>query len=202
MGICKPSESVKLISGMLTANKGLFDTACSLLAKRLGEIDFISQILPFDSTTYYNEELGEPLYRRFVSFRKLILPDSLSEIKIFSNQIEKALSYSGKRRINLDPGILTKDSCNLASTKENPFRIYLGRGIYGELTVIFTKGGFATYHWTYPDFRKNVTKDILTRIRKIYLNQRKSNYTNASTLLPIPKDFRSFGSIIFGLEAV
>ena len=28
---------------MLTANKNLFDTACSLLARRLGEIDFISE---------------------------------------------------------------------------------------------------------------------------------------------------------------
>jgi hypothetical protein len=173
MGICKPLESVKLISGMLTANKGLFDTACSILAKRLGEIDFISETISFNSTTYYNEELGEPLYRRFVSFRKLILPDSLSGIKIFSNQIEIALSFNGKRKINLDPGILTKNSCFLASTKENPFRLYLEKGIYGELTITFIKGGFATYPWTYPDFRKDITKDILLRIRRIYLDQRK-----------------------------
>ncbi|MDI6751312.1 MAG: DUF4416 family protein [bacterium] len=173
MGVCKPPEMVKLICGMLTANRSLFDTACSILARRFGEIDFISETIPFDSTTYYNEELGEPLYRRFVSFRRLILPDSLLETKIFSNQIEIALSCSGKRRINLDPGILTKNSIILASTKENPFRLYLGKGIYGELTLAFVKGGFATYPWTYPDFRKDVTKDILAKIRKIYLNQRK-----------------------------
>jgi len=173
MGTCKPPEKVKLIGGMLTADKSLFDTACCLLAKRLGEIDFISEVIPFDSTTYYNEEFGEPIWRRFVSFRKLILPCSLSGIKIFSNQIEMSLSSIGKRRINLDPGLLTENSVILVSTKNAPFRLYLGKGIYGELTFTFEKGGFRQHPWTYPDFRKDTTKNILTRIRKIYLNQRK-----------------------------
>ncbi|MBU1262834.1 DUF4416 family protein [bacterium] len=174
MGICKPPERVKLICGMLTANKSLFDISCSFLARRLGEIDFISQDFPFDSTAYYNEELGEPIWRRFVSFRKVIFPDALAQIKLFSNQIERALSSNGKRRINLDPGLLSENSINLASTKENPFRLYLGKEIYAGLTLTFAKGRFLEHPWTYPDFRKPATKNILAKIRKIYLNQRKA----------------------------
>ena len=59
------------------------------LKEALGEIEYISPMILFTETTYYDRELGTPIYRRILSFKDLIPPDKLAEIKLTTNEIEK-----------------------------------------------------------------------------------------------------------------
>ena len=60
MGLGKGHRPVKLFVGMFAGQEELFDTARSELGRAYGAVDHISPVWPFDFTTYYAEEFGEP----------------------------------------------------------------------------------------------------------------------------------------------
>ncbi|MEW6607615.1 MAG: DUF4416 family protein [bacterium] len=175
MGEIKLPKPVKLIVGMISGDNKLFELAQQKLMERFGEIDFFSQILPFDSTNYYSHEMGISLKRKFISFAILIDPGQLPDIKIFTNLTEKEFSFDSKRRINLDPGYISLSKLVLATTKDYQHRIYLRDGIYGEVTLRFKSKEFQNWEWTYPDYRTETYQKIFLEIRKLYVEQLKSS---------------------------
>ncbi len=173
MGEPKPHPPVKLICGMISAHKELFDKAASLLQERFGPIDLKSHVIPFNFTDYYAEEMGENLRRIFLSFQKLIRPEDLVEIKLQTNQFERKFLYPGteRRMINLDPGYVAAGKLILATTKDHSHRVYLGKGIFAEATLRYYKGSFRPWEWTYPDYRTEEYIQIFNQIRRIYMKQ-------------------------------
>ncbi len=175
MGIATPPQPAKLIAGILLAapdetKAPLF----SLLEEKFGPIDRATPLAPFDKTTYYDREMGHPIYRVFLSFEPLVDPGTLPDIKRASNTLESAfLNEEGGRRVNIDPGLLTLQNLVLATTKNYTHRIYLGKGIYGDLTLIFRKGAYQSLPWTYPDYRDIETRNFLLEVREIYKAQLK-----------------------------
>jgi len=134
-----------------------------------GSIEYISEEIPFVETSYYDRELGVPIYRRVFSFESLVPPDSLVELKIKTNALEEEFSDAqGRRLFNLDPGILSLERFVLATGKEYTHRIYLGRGVWADLTLIFQKGNWVSLPWTYPDYGGKRLKEILFSIRERY----------------------------------
>ncbi len=109
---------------------------------------------PFTYTAYYEREMGRDLHRQVCSFLRLVPVESLPDIKLFSNQLEIQLSQNGKRRINIDPGLLTEERAVLATGKNYTHRIYLRNGIYADLTLIYHKGAYEKLPWTYPDYQE------------------------------------------------
>lgn len=170
--IVKP-QKVKLFIGIIFKNAPLIPEIKPLLTSKFGPIDFESQILDFSYTNYYEKEFGVNLKRRFFGFFRLILPDRIAAVKIITNKIEKRFSGNNKRLINLDPGYLNDAKLILATTKDYAHRIYLKNGIYVENTLVFTKGAFAPYPWTYPDYQTKEYADIFGQIRNIFMRQRK-----------------------------
>ncbi|MFA5389738.1 MAG: DUF4416 family protein [Candidatus Omnitrophota bacterium] len=168
MGKAKKTRSVKLIVGMLTRNQKLFDRAEEFFIKKFGPLDYESPALPFNYTDYYKKEMGGPLKRKFISFKKNISPQDIAKIKIFSNSIEKKFSADKKRRINIDPGYISDSKLVLATTKDYFHRIYLQNGIFAEVTLRWRRGGFEPFEWTYPDYRSAEYTGILNHIRNIY----------------------------------
>jgi len=124
-----------------------------LLDQSFGEVAMESPSILWEFSDYYREELGQPLYRRFLFFRRLIDPGDLAEIKLRTNAIEDSLAKDNRRNINIDPGYLTPAKIVLASTKDYSHRIYLRDGIYGEVTLIFKKGAYIPHLNTYRDYR-------------------------------------------------
>ncbi len=173
MGKIIISKPVKLICGLISNDEALFLAAKRLLVKKFGPVDFESERFKFDYTSYYTDELGQDLKRVFFSFKKLFDPSQLDRAKIYSNKIEMFLSRDGKRKINIDPGYIDLAKLVLASTKDFSHRIYLGRGIYAEITLIYKNGGFKILEWTYPDYRTNEHLKIFSDIRKAYHRQLK-----------------------------
>ena len=164
-------ERVKLIIGFIYANESYYVKAKKYLINKYGPLDFESTKIDFNFTNYYEQEMGKPLTRRFVSFKNLIDPSKIVEIKLFCLKLEKKLSRKKKRLVNIDPGYLNNAKFILSTTKDFSHRIYLGKGIFAEVTLYYQNKEFRNLPWTYPDFRTNKYKNILASIRNTYRNQ-------------------------------
>jgi len=173
MGKVHAPIPAKLFVGMLSQDCGLFEKCAERLADAYGPVDMQSDILPWDHSDYYRGEMGADLRRVFIFFERLIDPGELAAIKHFTLQIEHDLSRaeaSGThRRINLDPGYITEAKVVLATTKDFPHRVYIGRSIYAESTLHYSKnsGTFLAVEHTYPDFRALSSRDLFNKAREI-----------------------------------
>ncbi len=169
MGTIKHPKPVKLVLPMLSADVTLFREIEPELAARWGPLDYRSPPLPFGYTDYYAHELGAPISRIFVAFERLIDPARLAEIKCATNALEQTWAVDGRRRINLDPGYLTQAKLVLATTKDQAHRIYVGQGIYAEVTLSYRDGAWLALPWTYPDYRSAEYLRILNELHRIYV---------------------------------
>ena len=78
----KMYEKVLLFSGVLSSI-GFPEEVRTSLEAEFGRIDYVSPSIPFTFTDYYNDEMGTPIERFFISFERLITPDMLSAAKVF-----------------------------------------------------------------------------------------------------------------------
>jgi hypothetical protein len=174
----KPYLPVKLICGLISGNDDAFLRAGEALTREFGPVDSASESFPFDMTRYYQEEMGQDLSRRFLSFERLVQPDSLSRIKLRTNRMEseiRELFQAGSSRIiNIDPGCLNGSALVMGTAKDFSHRIPIGGGIYAHLELLFVKDGIKTLGWTYPDFRSSRYHRWLLDVRKHYLEQLRS----------------------------
>lgn len=175
MGKTSEFEKEKLIIGVIYNDMDVYEKAMEILTEAFGEIDLESDRFSFSKeySSYYDDELGGEGQRVILSFRDTVSPDRQAEIKLFTNGIEQKLSVDGKRKINLDPGLISHGRLLLATTKETGFRIPLSDGIYSELTLFWARGGWNKLPWTYRDYQSVRVQIFLTKVRKIYLSQRR-----------------------------
>ena len=170
-----PHEDTCLITGMISAFPALFDRAEEALTKRFGRISRGSEVMPFDFTDYYAPQMGENLLRKFVAFERPFEPSQLAAAKLWTNDLEAQLAqgeFSVTRPINLDPGYVTPAKLVLATTKDYPHRIYIGGGIYAEVTLTFVDKAFRPNDWTYPDYRTKPYHEFFEAARKDLLRRR------------------------------
>lgn len=172
MGIISPPMKVKAIIGLLYHDAERIAEAIREVEERYGPVDYSSPAYPFAETQYYDDEMGEGLTRQYVSLRDLIDPDELMYMKILTNDIEDRMAVEGKRIVNLDPGYIGAANLVLASTKNFKQRVYIGSGIYAEVTMIFQKEDFQLLPWTYPDYYNH--RDAFCEMRKIWRGQLKA----------------------------
>jgi hypothetical protein len=175
MGVPAEPSPAKYFVALLTREPAMFDRAENKLMAVLGEVDDRSEILLWNTSRYYEQEMGSGLLRRFVSFVQLLSPERLARIKLQTQQIEEIFLVTNERqaarRINIDPGYLERDKVVLASTKNAAHRIYLQAGIYGETTLVYQSGGYRSCQRTYPDYLWPEAIAFLTRVRGRYLEQ-------------------------------
>jgi hypothetical protein len=158
----------------LCSRKGDFAAAFSEADRRYGPADVVSEPLPFRFTDYYEREMGGDLWRRMVGFEPLISPEQIVSIKLWANGVEaRDLNERGGRRVNIDPGYLAESKFVLVTGKDYSHRLYLGEGIYGEITLKVQQGRFAALPWTYPDYGSQPLLEILDSLRRRYLWQMK-----------------------------
>jgi hypothetical protein len=164
-------DRVKLIVGLIYRDPEKYLAIKPYLFRLFGRIDLESDEMLFDYTDYYKKEFGTGLKRRFLSFSRLIRPAKLAEIKVITNKLEKKASIKGDRTVNLDPGYVDMAKLVLASTKDFCHRIYLDRGIFAEITLVYKKDSFTHWDWTYPDYRTKEYIVIFNHIRQLYSQQ-------------------------------
>jgi hypothetical protein len=179
--LSKPTDPtpVKLVVSIISSSERLILDVLDAVNQRFGPVDYLSKYLPFAYTDYYESEMGSELKRRLISFQELVAPDSLPDVKLFTNSIEDGFTEDGKRRVNIDPGYLTQYHLILATGKRYAHRPYLRNGIYADLTLIYRNKSFQPLEWTYPDYAGEDIRAILEKIRGNYLRQLKSNVKRA-----------------------
>ena len=169
----------KLIVGFFVRDRALAGAVARELQARFGAIEMVSAWLDFDFTTYYAAEMGAPLSRRLVVFKPLVAQTRLAAVKRATNALELDYQVGGRRRVNIDPGYLLPERFVLATGKNFAHRIYVGGGIYADLTLIFRKGAFRCLPWTYPDYADHRLIDFLTLVRNRYRLQLQAGWERA-----------------------
>jgi hypothetical protein len=169
MGMPRSPAPVKLIAGLLASSDDLLAEAAEALSQRFGPVDAFSIPSRWDLSSYYREEMGDVIWRQFLSFERLIAPEALAESKQITNGMEGAWRTGSGRRVNIDPGYVAATKLVLASTKDAAQRVYLSGGIYAEATLHFRNGSFQPYPYSYRDYAAAVT--FFNRVRTIYLAQ-------------------------------
>ena len=180
MGIIKPPQKVKVFAAIMSGVENIFADVAKELTSNLGPVEFVSPVYMWTHTRYYEDEMGPNLKKVFYFFKNMVDPDLLPDIKIFTNQVEeffsRQLQGSGiKRPVNIDPGYITMSRVVLASTKDYSHRIYLGKGIYGEVTLFFKKGSYRPFPYTYPDYRSEEYIKLFNMAREKLFYLQKSN---------------------------
>jgi hypothetical protein len=171
-------KPAKLIIGILAADEDCLKAAVEAITASFGKIDLVSDVWPFDQTDYYKDETGENILRQFVSIEKLIDAGKLAKIKHKTNKLEQKLAKQSVsdllRPVNLDPGIIEPSKLILATTKNYSHRIYIGKKIYAEVTLIFDRGKWKPFEYTYPDYGQDCYHDFFSEVRKRLVEQLKS----------------------------
>jgi hypothetical protein len=170
MSLPQPPKPAKLVVGFFLKDKALAGGIARELQSQLGAVDMVSDWMDFDFTAYYHKEMGAPLFRRVMVFKALVEQTRLAAIKGITNQLEGRYLRHDRRRVNVDPGYLLAERFVLATGKNFTHRIYIGQGIYADLTLIYQKGAFRTLPWTYPDYADRRMIDFLTLVRNKYLH--------------------------------
>ena len=171
MGEAVRPPKAKLVMAVTWGDPAAVARARKKCEKEFGAID--SGIPPFDFhyTDYYQQEMGNKLQKCFWSFFNLIPADRLPDIKIFTNSIETIYSKKGKRTVNLDPGYLADAKIVLATTKNYDHRVYLKKGIYGDVHLRYRHGKYEPNFWTYPDYQEPFVVEYFEKLRHIYFEQ-------------------------------
>lgn len=159
-------EKAILFTGLLFQNETYLDEARKRLVNLFGKVLFESPNLEWDYSEYYRDELGWPIKRRFMFFEGLINSETLPEIKLLTRDIEDVLSDNGRRNINIDPGYLTLSKVVLASTKNYSHRIYMGKGIFAEVTLVFRNKRYQPHLFTYRDYASDTYIELFMKARR------------------------------------
>ncbi|OPY84702.1 MAG: hypothetical protein A4E72_02111 [Syntrophus sp. PtaU1.Bin208] len=170
----REAEPVKLIMSLFAVDRDVLRNILTCLIEAYGGPDFISGLLPFEYTSYYAAEMGPSLLRRFVSFERLIRPESLPDCKNLTNGLEGQFAVAGQRTVNIDPGYIAKAHLILATGKGYTHRPYLRDGIYADLTLMYSHKTFSTLPWTYPDYAEKTSIEMFNKIRARYVDQLRS----------------------------
>lgn len=168
MGNPATPKDVMLFCSILFNSADSAGQAVAELKNVYGDTAFETIPLAFPYTSYYEKEMGSPLNRILMGFEAPVQRNSLPEVKNRTNTIEDKLKVHGKRTVNLDPGLLSLENICLATTKPYSHRIYLDKGIWAEVTLMYQKDSYHPLPWTYPDYASRELIDIFNTLRELY----------------------------------
>ena len=134
-----------------------------------GPVLLESPTFSFVETSYYDATMGSGLGKTFLAFAGDYDPGELATAKHQTNAWEAEYAALGRhpelRPLNLDPGYLTAAKLVLASTKDHAHRIYLGQGMYAEITLFYKHKRWQAHEYTFPDYRRDDYHEFFTKCR-------------------------------------
>jgi hypothetical protein len=176
MGTTHEPDAVLLLVAVSSRYQAALNWARVRIESQFGRLALVSEAFAFTETDYYTATMGIELKKQFVVGEQRIDPGSLAKIKRQTNSWEAEYAALGEhlepRPLNLDPGYITPAKLVLASTKDHAHRIYLGEGIYAEVTLAFRQRQWQPMEWTYPDYRRADYQAFFTQCREYLLAHR------------------------------
>lgn len=164
--IKSPPIAFPIIAIMYTSEKRYLQIV-EECENRLGELLDSGPIYKVSNfTNYYTEEFGTELNKRLHIFKTPQVLQDFHKTKIWTNNLELSTGdKNNKRVVNIDPGYLEPSKLVLYSTKNFSHRIYIGDGIYAEITMTYEHGKFKFLPWTYPDYLWEENVKFLLKVR-------------------------------------
>lgn len=176
-----PSASL-LIVAAFSRHDAALEWSRQRVVETWGPLALESPRYAFAETRYYEASMGSDLQKSFFLVTRPYDPANLVETKYRTNAWEEEYARLGDtaepRPLNLDPGYLTLGKLVLASTKDFVHRIYLGRGIYAEVTLYYKHGRWQHHEWTFADYRRADYQAFFTACRE-YLHRNRREETDA-----------------------
>jgi Domain of unknown function (DUF4416) len=174
-------EPAILFTAILAANEHTYRQVKVDLGLQFGPIIGEQPPETFDYTGYYAAEMGSRLIKGFVVFEPPHHQDDLPRYKHIARGLEWQYGDYGegtfRRKVNIDPGLITLASVILSTSKNFSHRIAIGNGIFAEVTLMYHPEGWQQLPWTYPDYKSEQVQGFLIRCRdrlKEYLDQQSS----------------------------
>ena len=181
MGKIQKHLPVKLISAVTYHKKFDIHPIIKEMEDLYSSVDMKSEPYDFTKfTSYYGQEMGEGLLKIFVSFVDLFNPENLPSVKVTTNNLEDKYIINHKRQVNIDPGYITQAKLVLATTKNYNHRVYIGKGIFGDVHMHYGNSSYQTLPWTYPDYQDKSNVLFFNSVRKRYLEQLAAEQFTAS----------------------
>lgn len=172
MGKIRDHKPVKYFCAVSFKQTPHLTSLRSELKELFGPIEQESDKYIFDTfTDYYKHEMGKNISKLFISFIDLRPPEAMADIKIKTNKLEANYLNADNREVNLDPGYITEAKLVLATTKDFSHRLYLGKGIYGDLHMKYMNNSFQAQPYTYPDYKQELVLNFFHDLRNSYRHQ-------------------------------
>ena len=171
MGSLTSPQQVKLFMAIMHTSDFPVEELHEKLASIAGAIEEKLSPYSFIFTDYYSEEMGDGLRKYFVSFEKPMNPEYLIELKLSAVELENHYSTGGSRRVNIDPGYVCPAKVVLSTSKDYSHRLYLGKGIFGDVHLQYRKNEYISNPWTYADYKQPAVLEFLIRIRTRLMKQ-------------------------------
>ena len=178
MGDIQPAPRVLLLLAMFSRHEEAFDWTRQRCEAQWGPIALTSERFDFVETSYYNAQMGEGLKKQLVAFENAIDPAELASIKHCTNAWEEEYrleaGHEEPRPLNLDPGYLTEAKLVLATTKDRDHRIYIGQGMFAEITLHYRGKKWQGHPWTYPNYQRDDYHAFFNLCRELVRQRRRS----------------------------
>jgi hypothetical protein len=169
MGLPTPHPPVYIILAAFSRYEAALDWATEKVTATWGSIVLASPRFEFHETSYYEQTMGSGIRKQFLLCEQPRDPAELSAMKLLSNAWEDEYAALANmpepRPLNIDPGYITLGKLVLASTKDFAHRIYLGQGIYAEVTLHYRHHRWQHHDFTFPDYRRDDYQKFFSECR-------------------------------------
>src|SRR5687768_2440754 len=155
MGEIRAHPPALLLTAVITRYDAALAWARARCIDQWGPLALESPTFPFVETNYYEPTMGPNLGTTFLAFQPPYDPGETAATKLQTNAWEAEYAalqlHPEPRPLNLDPGYLTAAKLVLSSTKDHTHRLYLGQGIFAEVTLFYRHGAWRDHEFTFPN---------------------------------------------------
>jgi len=163
----KYPPKARLFCGLIFTPEVDLGKVIHLLISCWGQVAFISRRMTLPFTQYYQKEMGDSIFRKYMIFQDPVSQDSLPVLKRQAIRAEQSFLLPDRgRKVNIDPGLLLPDKLVLASTKDCAHRPYLSDGVYADVNLVYNHKSFQSLPWTYPDYASEETIRMMNSLRR------------------------------------
>ena len=170
----RPAPRARFFFAITHTGQSVHEAAQERLGEEFGALGNASASYCFsDVSPYYDEELGGRAWKYFVTAPGFPAADELVRVKHLTEriQLELAIERRGERvrTVNIDPGYINGWQVVLATVKNHSHRIYLGDGVFCEVTLRYVHGRWESLPWTYRDYASELAIRFFNQARRDFI---------------------------------